>query len=122
MELTEEFQNREKRSVGKAKVFIGQLNEELVDISEGGLCFKTDEDHHKQVSGIQDISVEFENPNDVKLFMSVKICRNLWDDQKNCYFVGLQFQVIQGSGKNELKTLINQLGESETSWEIDIEL
>ncbi len=122
MELIGEFQAREKRSVGKAQVYIGQLKEELMDISEGGLCFRTREDHQTQVSDIQDISVEFDNPSDVKLFMSAKVCRNSWDNDNECFLVGLQFQTIRGTGKDELKDLINQLGERESSWDIEFEL
>ncbi len=124
MELAQGFQEREKRSFSKAQVFIGKMKAELIDISEGGLCFQTDEDHHEYVSNIKEITVHFEKSQDIsldiKLGMSAKVCRNVWDEQKNCYVVGLEIQEIKDSVKDDLKSLIGRLKESDTSWEFDI--
>ncbi|MCP4297736.1 MAG: PilZ domain-containing protein [Proteobacteria bacterium] len=123
MNVAQGFQERKKRSFSKAYVLIGQMKAELIDISEGGLCFQTAENHHEHIRNIKEIIVHFEKSEDIsldiKLSMSAKVCRNIWDEQKNCYVVGLQIQEIKDSVKDDLKSLINRLKESDSDWEFD---
>lgn len=115
---------KEDRLFGMVKVFVGSVSGEIQDISYNGLCFKSDHDFSDRVGDSKNIVVRFpdeEEPEGVELLLAGKICHTKYDQARNCFLTGFEFETISSRNRKILNHHVDLLTNSNGFWGLNFQ-